>query len=248
MLTASLSGSLYAHSQELAAGAVAVGYGLVAAVVVARGRFRRPWVLAAFAAGALLFPFSVILVSSIQTLIATVFGWDVDAFSSSLGIGLVGAATAAAINEILKVAVALVATSRDHAESDAAVYGAAVGAGFGAVGAYQVVALALIARGLQIGAPENLVTPLAQQFGFVAANAASTALAAYGATHGRLALYLFGAIAWQTLYGLLSVLFSLQLFATAVWTVLSVVVGLVLLAYAVVLSSRQAPPVPDPPA
>ena len=230
----------------LAAAAIAVGYGLAVAAVVARGRFRRPWLVVAMAAGAVLFPLSVILVNPIQMLIASLFGWDMDAYSSSLGIGLVGAATAAAINEILKLAAALLALSRGGAESDATAYGAAVGAGFGAVGAYQVVSLALIAQGLHIGGPENLATPLAQQFGFVAANAASTALAAYGATHGRLVPYLLGAIAYQTLYGVLTVLFTLQMFATAVWTALGVAAGLALLVYAVLVSAR--PPVLDPPA
>jgi hypothetical protein len=231
----------------LAAAAIAVGYGLAVAAVVARGRFRRPWLLAAFAAGALLFPLSVFLVNSIQTLIADLLGWDVDSFGSSLGIGIVGALIAAAINEILKLAVALLAASRDHADQDGTVYGAAVGAGFGAVGAYQIIAFALIARGLQIGTPENLATPLVQQLGFVAVNAGSTALAAYGATRGGLVVYLLAAIAYQTLYGLLSVLFSLELFAITVWTVLSVVVGLALLACAVGLSARPAPAVQDPP-
>jgi hypothetical protein len=223
-----------------AAAAIAVGYGLAVAAVIARQRAGRSWWFVALAAGGLLFPLSVLLVNPIQTLIAALFGWDVDAYASSLGIGLVGAATAAAINEILKLAVALGVTSRARVDADATVYGGAVGAGFGAVGAYQVLSLALIARGLPIGQPENFVTPLFQQFGFVTANAASTALAAYGATHRRLGLYLLAAIAYQTLYGLLSVLFEIGLFSTVVWTAIDVAVGVGLLAYAAALSARPA--------
>jgi len=230
----------------LAAAAIAAGYGLAVAAVVARRRVGRPWWLAAVVAGAIVFPLCVLLVNPIQTLIATLFGWDVDAYSSSLGIGLIGAAVAATINEIVKLAAALVVASQDRVDPDAAVYGAAVGAGYGAVGAYQVLSLALIARGLPIGQPDVLTVPLVQQFAFVAANAASTALAAYGATHGRLVPYLLAAIAYQTLYGLLSVLFTMGLFATVVWTAIGAAVGLALLAYAAALSSRPA--VPPPPA
>jgi FMN phosphatase YigB (HAD superfamily) len=116
----------------------------------------------------------------------------------------------------------------------------ALGAGFGAVGAYQVIGLALVARTLHMGAPENLVTPFVQQFGFVAANAASTALAAYGATHGQLGVCLGAAVLYQTVYGVLGLLFALQVYTLPVWTALAVAVALAMLAYAVVLSLPRA--------
>jgi len=220
--------------------AIALCYGLAMIAAVGRGRLRKPWVVGAFAAGAIAFPVTVPLVNSIQLLFAAVFGWDMDAYGSSLWIGLLGALIAAAVNEIFKLAAALLALSRDGGESDAAAFGAAAGAGFGAVGAYQVLGFALVARTLQIGASANFATPLLQQFGFVAANAASTVLAAYGATHERIGTYLLAAVLYQTLYGVLGLLFVLQWYPLPVWTLLGVAAGVALLAYAVVLSLRPA--------
>ncbi len=221
--------------------AIALCYGLAVAAVVGRGRVRKPWFLVAFVLGAIAFPITVLLVNPIQLLVASAFGWDMEAYSLSVGIGLLGAGIAAAINEIFKLAATLLALSRDGTEVDAAAFGAAAGAGFGAVGAYQVIALALMARALQIGTG-SLATPLAQQLGFVAANAASTALAAYGATHRRLGMFLVAAILYQTLYGMLAVLFALRVVTLQAWTLLTVAVALALLASAIVLSHRSASP------
>ena len=221
--------------------AVALCYGLAVAAVVGRGQLRKPWFFVAFIVGAIVFWIAALLVDPIQALVAYLFGWDIGAYSTSIGVGLVGALIAATINEIFKLAVTLPTLSRGGAEADAAAFGASVGAGFGAVGAYQVLGLALVARTLHMGAPDNLVTPLVQQFGFVAANAASTALAAYGATHGQLGVCLGGAVLFQTLYSLLGLLFALEVYTLPVWTMLAVAVALAMLAYAVVLSLPRAP-------
>jgi len=228
--------------------AIALCYGLAMTAAVGRRRLRNPWVFGAFVAGAIAFPVTVSLVNSIQLLFATLFGWDMDAYSSSLWIGLLGALIAAAVNEIIKLAAALLALSREGGEPDAAAFGAAAGAGFGAVGAYQVLGFALMARTLTIGtgAPGSFATPLLQQFGFVAASAASTVLAAYGATHARIGTYLLAAILYQTLYGVLGLLFALQFYPLVVWTLLGVALGMALLAYAVVLSLRP-PAIPSTP-
>gem|GEM_PF-1056493 len=227
----------------LAVSPVAVGvgllYGLVIAAAVGRGCMRRAWFLAALLAGAVAFWVAALLVDPIQALVAYVFGWEIDAYSVNVGIGLVGALIAAAINEIFKLAAALMTLARGGTEADAAAFGAAAGAGFGAFGAYQVIALALIARTLPIGTG-SLATPLVQQFGFVAANAASTALVTYGATHRRLGMYLLVAVLYETLYGILAVLFGQQLLTLQTWTLLGVVIGLGLLGYAVALSLRPA--------
>ncbi|HYM68548.1 MAG TPA: hypothetical protein VEZ44_03055, partial [bacterium] len=202
--------------------AVALCYGLAVAAVVGRGHLRKPWFFVAFVVGAIVFWVAALLVDPIQALVAYLFGWDIGAYSTSIGVGLVGALIAATINEIFKLAVTLPTLSRGGEEADAAAFGAAVGAGFGAVGAFQVMGLALVARTLHMGAPDNLVTPLVQQFGFVAANGASTALAAYGATHGRLGAYLGAAVLYQTVYSVLGLLFALEVYTLPVWTMLVV--------------------------
>lgn len=84
--------------------AIAVGYGLAALGLLGRRRLGQPWLLAAGAAGALAFPVALLLANPIQALFASLFGWDMDAYSTSLRIGLVGVVATASVNEVFKLA------------------------------------------------------------------------------------------------------------------------------------------------
>ncbi len=220
--------------------AIALGYGLAVLAVLGRRRLREPWVLAALPAGGLVFPVALILANPIQLLFASVFGWDTDAYSTNLGIGLAGIVATAVVNEVFKLAPALLAWSLSGERDDALAFGAASGAGFGIVGAYQVIQLALMARALPVGSPSGFLTPLVQQFAFVAMHAAATALAAYGMTRRRIGPYLAAAVLYEALFATLGLLFSLRAYASLVWTVLAVATGLALLAYTFLLSLRPA--------
>jgi len=220
--------------------AIALGYGLAVLAILGRRSLRDPWLLAACAAGVLAFPLATILANPIQLLFASVFGWDMDAYSTNLGIGLLGIVATASVNEVFKLAPALLVWSFSGDRVDALAFGAASGAGFGIVGAYQVIQLALMARSLPVSSPSGFVTPLVQQFAFVAMHAASTALAAYGTTRGRLAPYLVAAILYESLFSALGLLFSLRVYASVIWTILAVGVGLLLLGYTFLLSLQPA--------
>jgi hypothetical protein len=223
-----------------AALAISLGYGLAVLGILGRRRLRERWILPAVGAGAVAFPVALILTSPIQTLFATAFGWDMDAYSTSLRIGLIGIVAAATINEVFKLAAALLASSPAGEHGDALVFGAASGVGFGIVGAYQVIVLALVARSLPIGSPAGFTVSLAQQFAFVSVNAASTALAAYGTARRRIGPYLVVAILSQILFTALGLLFALRMYTSVVWTVLGLAVALLLLGYAFFLSLRPA--------
>jgi len=135
--------------------AIALGYGLAVLAVLGRRRLREPWLLAALAAGALAFPVALLLANPIPLFLASIFGWDTDAFSTNLGIGLVGIAAAAIVNEVFTLAPALLIWALNGERGDALAFGAASGAGFGIVGAYQVIQLALMARALPISVPSG---------------------------------------------------------------------------------------------
>ncbi len=226
--------------------AIALGYGIAVLAVLGRRRLREPWLLVAFAAGALAFPVALLLANPIQLFLASIFGWDTDAFSTNLGIGLVGIAAAAIVNEVFTLAPALLVWSLTGERGDALAFGAASGAGFGIVGAYQVIQLALMARALPISVPSGFVTPLVQQFAFVAMHAAATALAAYGVAHRRIGLYLTAAVLCEVLFTTLGLLFTLRVYPSLVWTLLAVAAALALLAYAAVLggspTAAERPP------
>ncbi len=224
---------------------IAMGYGLAALGILGRRRMREPWLFAAGVAGAIAFPVAMLLATPIQSLFASVFGWDMDAYNTSLVIGLVGVVTTAVVHEVFKLASALLVWSLGGEQGDALAFGAASGAGFGIVGAYQVIFLALMARTLSIGSQGGFEASLAQQLAFVFVNVATTALAASGTTRRRIGTYLALAIAGNSLFNTLGLLFSLKLYSSVVWTSLSVGVALVLLGYTFALSLR--PSAPDQP-
>ncbi len=224
---------------------IALGYGLAALGILGRRRLREPWLLAAGVAGAIAFPVASLLATPIQSLFASVFGWDMDASSTSLAIGLVGIVTAAVVNEVFKLAPAMLVWSFSGERGDALAFGAASGAGFGIVGAYEVIFLALMARTLPISSPGGFDASLAQQLAFVFLNAATTALAAFGTARRSIGTYLALAIAGNSLFNTLGLLFTLKLYSSVVWTALAVGVALALLGYTFVLTLR--PPASDQP-
>src|SRR5579875_1909657 len=130
------------------AAAIALGYGLVWLALFGHRSGRQPWLLAAFTVGAVTFPVTVLLVTPIQALVASLAGWDIDAYSTALGAGVVGAVTSAAVNEVFKLAAALLLWSMAGERGEPVAFGAAAGAGFGAWGAHQVISLALAAVGV----------------------------------------------------------------------------------------------------
>lgn len=221
-----------------AAAAIALGYGFVLLALLGHRSRRRPWLLAAFGVGAVAFPVTVLLVTSVQSLVAALAGWDPDAYSTALGAGVVGAVTAAAVNEIFKLAAALLPWSASGDRGEPLAFGAAAGAGFAAWGARQVIYLALVARALPIGSWGGFVTSLAQQFAFVAVHSGATALAAFGVGRGRVGTYLGVAIAWEAAYSVLGLLFALRLYTSTTWTLLGLAVGLGAVAYAFRLGGR----------
>lgn len=222
------------------AAAIALAYGLVMLAVLG-SRSRRPaWLLAAGAAGAVVFSLTVLLVNPIQSLVASVAGWNADAFNTSLGAGLAGIVIAAAVNEIFTLAAALLVWSRaQDAEDGVFAFGGAVGAGFGTVGAFQVVTLALSALSLPVGSTLGFVTSLAQQLAFVGVHAAATAIAALGVQRQRLGVFLLAAVAADAVFAALGLLFSLQAYSSLVWTGLAVILAGALVAGAIWLDREQ---------
>ncbi len=223
--------------------AIATGYGLVTLSILSRGRLREPWLVGAAVSGAIAFPVVLLLGTPIQQLFAAVFRWDMDAYTTSLGIGLVGIAATATVSEVFKLAAALLVWSFSGERGDALAFGAGAGAGFGIVGAYQVILLALMARTLPISSPGGFAASLVQQFAFVAVSTATTALAAHGLARRRLGTYLAAAILGESVFAALGLLFTLRVYTNPVWTFLSVGIGLGLLACVFLLSLH--PPAPD---
>ncbi len=220
---------------------IALGYGVAMLAVLGRRRLRRPWLWAALAAGALVFPLTLFLIAPIQLELASLFGWDMDAYSTSLRAGLVGALVTASVNEVFTLAAALLVASRDPGGDDALAFGAASGAGFAVVGAAQVIRLALITRALPIGSPAGFAASLVQQCAFVAVHTALTALAAFGVTRRRTGTYLAAVILCESLFNTFGLLFALRVYTLLAWTLLGAIWGVLLLAYAFVLSLRSAP-------
>ena len=220
---------------------IACGYGLTILALLGRRRLRRPWLWAAFAAGALAFPVALLLITPIQQLLASIAGWDMDAYSTGLRAGLAGTMVTASVNEVFTLAAALLALSQNRKGSDALAFGAASGAGFAVVGASEVIRLALITHALPIGSPFGLAASLTQQFAFVAVHAALTALAAVGVAEGRGGAALVAVILCEGLFHALGLLFALRVFALLIWTLLSAGWGVLLLAVALRLSLRPAP-------
>lgn len=221
---------------RVASVAIALGFALLTFLALGGRRLRHPWLLAAAAGGALAFPVALALQTPIQLLLASLFRWDMDAYSTSLGVGLLGIVITAIVNEVFKLASALLAWSVGGERGDALAFGAASGAGFAAVGASQVILFALIAHALPIGSSAGLVSALVQQFAFVAVHTATTALAAFGASRRRIGAYLSLAIAAEGVFSSLGLLFSLRVYAGSVWTIAGAGIGLLLLAYTCVLS------------
>jgi hypothetical protein len=222
-----------------AAAAIAAGYGLAAVTVVGGARAWQPRLLAAFAAGALAFPVTVFLATSIQALLAALFGLGPDAFAMTLGAGIAGAFVTAFVDEVFKLAAALLVWTPSRGRSPVA-FGAAAGAGFAAVGAYQVIHLALMARALPISSAPAFVTSLVQQLAFVAVNSATTAVAAFGIVRRRAAAYLGAVIFVQTMFAVFGLLYTLRTYSSVAWTVLDVAVAAAVVAGALILDRRPA--------
>lgn len=216
--------------------AIALGCGFLTLGILGRGQLRQPWLLAALVGGAAVFPITLTLVNPIQALLASMFGWDANAYSATLGVGLAGVVITALLNEVFKLAPALLAWSASRERNNALAFGAAAGAGFAVVGAHQVLQLALIARTLPISSAAGFASALVQQFAFIVVNAATTALAAYGARRHRIIAYLLVAIAAESVFSALGLLFSLRTYSGTIWTLAAAAVGLALLAYTFTLS------------
>ncbi|HEV2439544.1 MAG TPA: hypothetical protein VGX97_05735 [bacterium] len=195
--------------------------------------------LAAFAAGGLAFPLTVFLAASIQTLLASIFGWGPDAIAMTLGAGVAGAVITAIVNEVFTLAAALLAWRWSRARSPVA-FGAAAGAGFAVVGAYQIIHLALMARSLPISSASSFAISLVQQLAYVAANSASTALASLGMIRRRAGVYLGAAILFQTVFSIFALLYELRVYSNTVWTLLDVAAAAVLVA-GVMIADRRPP-------
>lgn len=221
-----------------AAAGPALGYALAAVAVVGGSRSWRPWLLAACAAGGLAFPLTVFLVSSIQLLLASLFSWGPDAIAMTLGPGIAGVVVTAVVNEVFKLAAALLAWRASRGGTPF-VFGAAAGAGFAAVGAYEVIHLALMARALPISSASTFVVSLIQQLAFVAANSASTALAALGTVRGRAGTYLAAAVVFQSVFLAFGLLYELRLYSNAVWTALDIAAAAALVAGVLILDRRR---------
>ena len=221
-----------------AAAAIALGYGLAAVAVVGGTKSWRPWLLAAFAAGAAVFPLTVFLAASIQGLLTSLFGWGPDAIAMTLGAGFAGALVTAAVNEVFKLAAALLVWQWSRGVAPIS-FGAAAGAGFAVVGAYQVIHLALMARALPISSASSFAVSLLQQLAFVAANSASTALAALGTVHRRGA-YLGAAVLFQSVFLVFGLLYELRVYSNIAWTVLDVAAAAALVA-GVLIADRRPP-------
>jgi hypothetical protein len=222
-----------------AAAAIAAGYGLAAFTVVGGAKSWQPRLLATFAAGALVFPVTLFLATPIQALLSSLFGWGPDAVAMTVGAGIAGALVTATVNEVFKLAAALLIWTPAGGRGPIA-FGAAAGAGFAAVGAYQVIHLALMARALPISSAPAFAASLVQQLAFVALNSASTAVAAFGIVRRRAAAYLGAAIALQTLFAVFGLLFNLRAYSNVAWTFLDVGAAAGLVAGALILGRRPA--------
>jgi hypothetical protein len=221
-----------------AAAALALGYGLAAVAVMGGSRSWRPWLLVAFAAGGIAFPLTVFLAASIQALLASVFGWGPDAIAMTLGPGIAGAVVTAVVNEVFTLSAALLVWRWSRGGTLLG-FGAAAGAGFAVVGAYQIIHFALMARALPISSASSFVVSLVQQLAFVAANSASTALAAFGALGRRAGFYLGAAVLFQILFLIFGLLYELRVYSNAVWTVLDVAAAVALVAGVLILDRRR---------
>jgi hypothetical protein len=219
--------------------AIALGYGLATLAVVSGGRLWRPWLLAACAAGALAFPVTVFLTASIQGLLAFAAGWGPDAMAMTLGAGVAAVVISAVINELFKLVAALLVWGGSGRRAALVRLGAAVGAGYGAVGAYQVIQLALMARALSISSPSGFVGSLLQQLAFVAMHTAAAALAALGVARGRLGGYLAAAMAVETVYLTLGLFYEMRLYSNLVWSALDIAVAAAVVAGASVAGRRR---------
>mgnify|MGYP001320537823 CR=1 FL=1 len=220
-----------------AAAAIALGYGLAALVVMGGSGVRQPWLVVAFAAGGVAFPLTVFLAASIQALLASIFGWGPDAIAMTLGAGAAGAVIAAIVNEVFKLAAAVLVWRWSRARTPVA-FGAAAGAGFAVVGAYQIIHFALMARALPISSASSFVISLVQQLAFVTANSASTALAALGMMRRRAGVYLGAAILFQTIFSLFALLYELRVYSDTAWTLLDVAASAALVAGVLILDRR----------
>lgn len=221
-----------------AAAALALGYGLAAVAVMGGSRSWRPWLLVALAAGGIAFPLTVFLAASIQALLASIFGWGPDAIAMTLGPGIAGAVVTAVVNEVFTLSAALLVWRWSRGGTLLG-FGAAAGAGFAVVGAYQIIHLALMARALPISSASSFVVSLVQQLAFVAANSASTALAAFGALGRRAGFYLGAAVLFQILFLIFGLLYELRVYSNAVWTVLDVAAAVALVAGVLILDRRR---------
>jgi hypothetical protein len=222
-----------------AAAAIAAGYGLAALTAVGGVKVWRPRLLAAFIAGAVAFPLTVFLATSIQGLLSSAFGWGPDAVAMTLGAGIAGALVTAAVNEIFKLAAALLLWTPSQDRSPIA-FGAAAGAGFAAVGAYQVIHLAFMARSLSVSSASSFATSLVQQLAFVGVNTASTAVAAFGIIRRRAAAYLGAVIVLQSIFAAFGLLYTLRAYSSTAWTMLDVAAAGVFVAGALILARRPA--------
>ena len=206
-------------------------------MMVLSTRSWRPWLLAAFAAGGLAFSLSVFLAASIQGLLTSLFGWGPDAIAMTLGAGVAGAVVTAVVNEVFKLAAALLVWtwSRDRTP---VTLGAAAGAGFAVVGAYQVIHLALMARALPISSASSFVISLIQQTAFVIVNGGSTALAALGMMRRPAGMYLGAAILFESVFLIFGLLYELRVYSNTAWTILDVLTAAALVAGVLILDRR----------
>jgi hypothetical protein len=220
------------------AAAIALGFGLATLAVASGGRVRS-WQFAAFAAGGVAFPITVFLASSIQMLATLGLGWGPDAIAMTLGGGLVGAVITAAVNEVFILAAALLVWTWSCRQGSVVGFGAAAGAGYGAVGAYQVLQFTLMARALPISSASGFAGSLVQQFAFVALHGAAAALAALGMTRRRPAAYIAAAVLVETIFLAFGLLYELRAYSNVVWSALDVAVAAAAGAGAVVAGRRH---------
>ena len=197
----------------------------------------RPWLLAAVAAGGLAFPVTVSFAASIQVLLTSLFGWGPDAIAMTLGAGTAGAVVTAVVNEVFKLAAALLVWTWSRDRTPVA-FGAAAGAGFALVGAYQVIHLALLARALPISSASSFVVSLVQQAAIVGVNSASTALASLGMMRRRAGVYLGAAILFETVFLTFGLLYELRVYSNTAWTILDVATAVALVAGVLILDRR----------
>ena len=197
----------------------------------------RPWLLAALAAGGFVFPLTVVLAASIQVLLSSIFGWGPDAIAMTFGAGIAGTVVTATVNEVFKLTAALLVWTWSRDRSPVTL-GAAAGAGFAIVGAYQVIHLALLARALPISSGTSFVVSLVQQLAVIAVNSASTALAALGMMRRRAGMYLGAAILFESIFLVFGLLYELRVYSNAAWTILDIATVAALVAGVLILDRR----------